>query len=279
MSDSEEERRILKEMEERGVPLEIDIANWLHEKRLLVAPQFAYLDSQTGKIRTIDFLAFYFDDYFLFPNCPRVIVECKKSVKPWIFYSFPSLPIEITMTGFNVPSGITILSLLQSRIDVTKPEILFNEEIFGIMSKLHYFDKNLPEAHSCYVAHPNRARGKAKPLDNFQKAKFQIIEAYTDLVINETRSPVISSIVLRGKMFEYKQKGNPKLTACNHVLFSSYEMVSKVQAETSTFAPPYVPTSIIDVVSDTYFPEYLEILKKDFQILKQAFQLLERQKK
>lgn len=87
---TEEERRILDDIKKTGYPLEVDVARLLMEKGWGVFPQWVYSDERTKKIRTIDMLVMPFvtEPTILLNQSniyrwPIIILECKKSKKPW----------------------------------------------------------------------------------------------------------------------------------------------------------------------------------------------------
>jgi hypothetical protein len=80
------EKRIIKDLEKSGYPLEIYTTSVLESKGWEVINQDGYLDAEEGKWRTIDISAFMRIE-LPYSSVYRVlhltlIIECKKSEKP-----------------------------------------------------------------------------------------------------------------------------------------------------------------------------------------------------
>jgi hypothetical protein len=56
---SEEEKRILKDIEKSGYPLEVDVIEQFMKKYWSVFPQYPYFDKQKERMRAIDMVAYY----------------------------------------------------------------------------------------------------------------------------------------------------------------------------------------------------------------------------
>ena len=87
---SEDERKsILEDMEVQGFPLEVETSEVLEALGWRVTNQAAYLDYEKKKYRTVDIIA----DKKVLHKPPKMIfevwliIECKKSTKPWVFYA------------------------------------------------------------------------------------------------------------------------------------------------------------------------------------------------
>ena len=85
----DEKKRILRDMEEQGFPLEVKTSEVLKDYGWKVTNQAAYQDYEEKKYRTVDMVAtkniLLELDKLGFDLC--LVVECKKSTKPWVFYA------------------------------------------------------------------------------------------------------------------------------------------------------------------------------------------------
>lgn len=86
---SEDEiKRILEDIEEQGFPLEVKTSEVLETFDWEVTNQVAYLDYEEEKYRTVDIVAT--KNVLLKPSESafdvHLVIECKKSTKPWVFY-------------------------------------------------------------------------------------------------------------------------------------------------------------------------------------------------
>lgn len=279
---TDEERKILEDIKKTGYPLEVDVANWLIEKGWSVFPQYPYFDKQAKKIRAIDMVASHYGWAIMSGGLPRLIVECKKSEKPWIFYSVRPMHLEVPekakFVGFNelllVSKAMRAFSLFQPYIDLKENQIGVREltELIEKMRKLHFFREDLPIAHSCHVAFRKK---KEDVPDDFQEAIYQLRGAYLEIAESPLRGPIFIAIVLRGKLFEFKKKNaSIKLLPRDHILFSTMIMSHEGQ-ELRDLIPP----TIIDIVIDTYFLKYLDLLKNDMEICKEISELMEKMRK
>jgi hypothetical protein len=295
MSDKEE--TILKDVEESGYPLEVDVANWLIEKGWSPIPQYVYTDEKTKKMRTIDFVAYYFTKSISdVANFPQLVIECKTTRREkqgaWVFH-FTINPVEglkevvrslslvqnqtemrgigIDLFTFVSMSG-TFASLIQQHLDLENLEksyaSLTSDKVFDLIFKSHFFDANLPRAYSCHVV---RQKDEDSP-NIFRKAVYQVKGACTYLAKSYPKWPIMATIVYNGDLYGYKRGLKPELTPYKHVLYSTPELIP----EDLTFPQNSMPPFVIDVVKDTYFTEYLELLKKDFEILNTVRRKLER---
>lgn len=273
---TDEERKILDDIKKSGYPLEIDVTHWLIENGWSVFPQYTYLDAETKKIRTIDALVIYLPGGSYFESFPRLIVECKTSNKPWVFYTRPSLALDVAqfgkkgfdfLTWTTIP--LTMISLFQQYVDWKPPKIPhvanWPKAIKELMGHLHFF-QDLPRAHSCYVAFQSKEDDAPS---SFQRAVYQIRGATHYLSEESPKWPLLATIVLRGKLFEYCRDGsNLRIKPVDHILYSTYELI-----EEREFYQYPAPT-IIDVVKDDYFTNYLAVLKKDYEALGRAYEAL-----
>jgi hypothetical protein len=84
----DEIEKIKADMEIQGFPLEVNTSRTLETHGWEVTNQPSYLDVESGKNRTLDMIAeknVFLDRKWSFDIW--LVVECKKSDKPWVFYS------------------------------------------------------------------------------------------------------------------------------------------------------------------------------------------------
>ncbi|MEM3641559.1 MAG: hypothetical protein QXH37_06540 [Candidatus Bathyarchaeia archaeon] len=75
--------KLISEIEKSGYPLEIEISSILESKDWYVINNRPYVDSDEGKLRSIDISAFHatafdFEKYDPLTFSPNLVVECKK---------------------------------------------------------------------------------------------------------------------------------------------------------------------------------------------------------
>ena len=90
MGDNREKDRIIRDIEKSGYPLEIKATSVLESNGWNVLNQEGFLDVETGKWRTIDMVAWKnvnIPDSLVYERLHvSLIIECKKSSKPWVFW-------------------------------------------------------------------------------------------------------------------------------------------------------------------------------------------------
>lgn len=254
---TDHERKILNDMEKSGFFLEIDVLNSLMQKGWAVFPQYSYSDVQSGKIRAIDMIANPLD-YVL--DQPKLIIECKyTSDKSWIFFIPP-----VVSTDKNKDLNSINATILYSHIAMefslgkhhpnTKqnPNDIKNalESVSSIRKGVHFFKREVPCAYSCYV-HPRQNDEEA---NDFRKAILQLNSAFlgAKFVAN---CPVFLCLVFRGEMLAIDC--NKRIRPIDHVIFVNLSEDSGEKAQ---------PPAFIDIVKDTFFENYLEIIKSDMEI-------------
>jgi len=83
-------KKILDDMDRQGFPLEVRVTEMLKSHGWSVDNQEAYFDEETGKQRTVDIVSI--KDVDVIPSEKdwafqiRLVAECKKCGKPWVFY-------------------------------------------------------------------------------------------------------------------------------------------------------------------------------------------------
>jgi hypothetical protein len=280
---NEEEQKILDKIHKTGYPLEVDVLDWLLQEGWSVFPEYIYLDKKEKKIRTIDIVAHLFLKEAKLWELPILIVECKTSDrdKPWIFYStkgsLKTFLEKFPKEGLNLlylSSFSTIaLHLVQRFINWEEPtqeeSLSALSKISGLYQNVHLFDVNLSRAYSCHVLRKSMKKGEP---DDFQRALYQIRGAFLRISEVHPKTPVFPIIVLKGNMYEYIKTGeNEELKPSNHILYSSLFLQEPDFEPTRHSFPP----TIIEVVKDTYFSQYLKLLKKDLEYLASLYKTLD----
>ena len=259
-----EEKKILENIEKTGYPLEIDVSTWLIEDGWKAYPEWSYFDKQTGAMRAIDIVADYvlkgFEEYVT----PLLLVECKTSKNPWVFYSIYAYSDEKKVVGWDdlrqTAMGHEVNHLLQLDGKAVSYSL---DDMVQLFKNVHLFSSRLPHSFSCHVV---REKARENEPDDFHRAILELRGAYLDLE-RFPGKPIFMVIVLRGKMFElWRRQGVSKLIPRSHVMFQTLAMMSE---ETRLYPP-----TIVDVVTDTYFQDYLKIIKEDFKVLRTMYDRL-----
>jgi len=273
---TDEERRILESIKVSGYPLEADVTDQLIEKKWSVFPQYSFLDEK-GQLRSVDLIASPSPLGTLFDvsgsKPPLLIVECKTSKHLWIFYCTHPKPFKTGFDDLRVRSRETQYdSILQQSPDYLKfkrNHRIIPEELSNKIFQTHLLDGSVPTAHSGHVVHQSIGSGKDHP-DNFLKAVYQLRGAYWALPKDRRNRAVFLTIVLRGKLWEFNRIHNQnKVFPRQHLLYNTLMITQGTQHQHADTSPP----SIIDIVIDFYFPNYLSLLEKDIQICKEIWEM------
>ena len=250
--------KIMEDLKKRGYLLEAEVVNLVMQKGWYCFPQCPYQDRESGKIRTIDMLASPNAEY-LSDDSPKLLIECKKSEKPWVFFT-PSnkIPPKRKVDGdfiLNEPSFLSALGWC-SYLASCHPEcttFLKNKTPtktdLEIMPKIHFFNE-MPIANSNAVAF---WQGKKDSTDDFKKALFQLNDAFSGIGFSK-KSIIFFVIILEGEMFRFNEK--KELSKTQHILFSNLNMIPKKN----------MPPTIVDLITYDYLDKLLDLIREDINL-------------
>lgn len=261
MAEDKEQQKIKKIREyilKSGFPSEIEIGNILRKRGWIVINQLPYTcPEDKGKIRTIDVSAIKLG-LPLPIGSVSLVIECKKSQQhDWVFHTQQKL-------GDFLPALVTIVEFLKN---LQKPPIadklkklaaldnlslllgaktsLVNTYVEKL-SGLHVLDKNV-RIGIFHVVPSSR--------DDFFEATQQINSALESMAESVKSSIVFPVIVFDGELYEFYQEDNEiKVLPINHIQFTSFAKGR--------------PAFLIDIVRKSYFSDFLTMIERDFQILK-----------
>lgn len=267
--------RVKKDIKKSGLPLEIEVSSILKKFGWDIQNQAFYLDEQENKPRAIDIIASRFvavkSEYFTNYNT-YLVIECKKSQKPWLFYTTQS-SLRKGRSILNVKGVVLSLALAKEHTP------RFSEQVNSLASKSHYFspkyyrDKRVYATRDGIIPYEPFRRGQGKQIVT---AKNQVLKAtkywlkFLKGIFREI--PEISSgkipklhpfivaypvIVFEGKLLECRlEEGDFKVSEIEYVRYTIQE------------APL---THVIEVVRKDFFKEYLWILKREIDTIGMSF--------
>ncbi len=257
--NDESQRKILENLKLSGFTLEIDALNCLMKKLWSAYPQFGYLDKQTEKLRTVDIVSSPYGSIWE-KSSPKVIIECKSSnSKPWVFFtplvgkeSLLNTPIKESLFG----AALEMIFSLGKQLGVlrkTGDTEMIPTELANKLNASHYLNGNVPIAYSYHVV----GRGNREDsVDDLREGLYQVNNAF-----NSDRFPkngmVFLVIVFKGEMYSINEE--KALNPVKHVIF-----VNTNTSDMGASSPP----RLIDIVRDSYFEEYLDILENDIEMLR-----------
>lgn len=199
----DEVKRIMEDMEAQGLPLEVKTSELLKKFNWELTNQVAYLDLEKKKYKSVDIVAqkrilkilkFAFDLW--------LVIECKKSTKPWVFYA----------TDFNLQSNLQsrkVVSSFQFYVDEHGKyvESILDLMVEGFMLRTHYYSPILGKM--AYIPFEAFTKGEGRSI---HKAQMQVSNAILDLkrLLPEVQIKFpygilfLPAIVLEGHLYSYK---------------------------------------------------------------------------
>jgi hypothetical protein len=252
-SDIEEIQKIKQDIKLSGFPLEIKVSSILEKDGWNVRNQAYYIDEEKGKLRTVDIIAHkaFFEkigDYDQFNL--SLVIECKKSDKPWVFYTTPR--------DKPTPIDIILLALIKQ---FTNPDILKSLAfVKWLQHECHYcYEKQ--EEHAV-ISHEPFTKGKGREILG---ATYQVTKALK-YQLNEFRRaaslvqmyPIFilyPIIILDGHLYRSKpQNGDMELQRSSSLQY----FISRKEMY------------VIDLFESDYLPEFLKKINNDITSLKEA---------
>jgi len=252
---SEDEiKLILEDIEKQGFPLEVKTSEVLKVFGWQVVNQFAYLDYEEQKFRTVDMFALkaLMADKEMGINLD-LIMECKKTAKPWVFYTSNYNQKLLGMRRMTVAgcqyfiSQIAYQKKSAERLDDLIMHFLFHTHmgspIFGKVA---------------YIPFESFTGGKGR---NIHKARMQVCNAILHLKQRSQENQIdfpygdihIPVIVLDGHLYAYE---DGKLNAEEGFYYN-------VTYANSSF--------IIEIVTKDFLETYLDLIEQEIKKFQTKF--------
>lgn len=255
---------IISDMKKAGFPLEVIAGTQFRNKGWTARHQVFFHDNDENKSRYLDIVAHRAIDEN-FQQFKRlnytVIAECKKSDKPWVFYTPPS-------SFLTEETDIATIAYLKI---VSKPSIELRQ--LKSLYHNHYVSKEPLDriAVAGYIAFSGEKDSRG--YDQIYAATNQVLKALQYMMEWSEGSfkkfatmPNIlivyyPAIVFDGKMYEYllDEKEEPKLTETRYV---KYDVAFQSRSERSTSH-----NFLVDVVTKDFLPEYIDLLDEEMQVI------------
>lgn len=249
---TDEVHKIEEEIRSSGLPLEIETTAILKEHGWEVRNQVYYMDKDEGKARSVDIVAHkaFFENFGAHDRLNiSLVIECKKSVKPWVFFT-------------SSKEGQPLFELPMSIIkNFATPELKYSINITRWMLKQMHYTSSLSKECAIISYEPfKKGRGR-----EVLEATYQVTKALNYLLEFFRRTPKLipikpvfilyPAIVFDGHIFECEpQNGNLKLSQSNYVQFF-------VEME---------QTFLIDIIGKEFLSKYLGIIDEEIRSLKEA---------
>jgi hypothetical protein len=238
----DETAKILKDMNERGFPLEVTTSELIKTHGWEVTNQAAFSDAEKGTNRTIDLVAeksiiskatMGFDIW--------LIIECKRVTKPWVFYTS-----DLKLTNEEIHRKIVSSTQFaindatyRRKLDTILPPLIINNFIFDNKLAPPIFGKL---AYSSFEPFTN---GKKLSI---HKARMQLCNAilyFEKAVIQDRMLDLpygilfVPIIVLDGRLYTYENNRlSPATGLYYHVTYHGYGFM--IEIVTADFLASYL---------------------------------------
>jgi len=260
---------IVKDMKQSGFPLEVVAGTRITSKGWITRHQVYYNDTVDNKSRYVDIVAHKVIDRtsgrYRRLNY-TVVAECKKSEKPWVFYTPPN-------PFLSKESDLATIAYLR---EVSKPELTdFAPSLFNCVLHNHYVTA-APLDRVGVAGYVGFTGGReSQGYDQIFIATNQVLNAVQYLMEQTTLNLKLMSvgpnilvvyypaIIFDGKMYEYilDEKEDPKLIETEYV---KYEVAFQAQEKGSSSA------FLIDVITKDFLARYLDILEEEMQLMNEC---------
>lgn len=251
-SDKTLHQKIAADIEKSGFPLEIEVTSSLLADEWSVRNQAYYLDKEEEKGRTIDVVASktYVED-FVGHNLLEVnlIIECKRSKKPWVFFIAPLMEDR-----FNI-APVTSFKYFAANKNIKEQLIQWQ------LGELHY---SSPPGKAYAVAHYEPfTKGEGRRIS---EAEFQVIKALKYELDHSEIYRKLASNVFAIRLFFPIIVFDGDLCACR-LENGSLRVLS---SDRLVYSVEHGDRFLVDVVRRQHFAQYIKIIYKDIESIIRA---------
>lgn len=262
------EQSVLEELERTGYPTEIVSASIMQQRDWAVIHNPSYLDDSEGQSREFDIRAYrkklikmgandFSIGYYL-------ITECKKSEKPWVFFTTPE------KHGDSRLGNVIKYSLAKKQVftDNEHPESLVPDD--ELRKFHHYFQQQ----HLARTFHePLKGQEKSGHSQMIYSAVMSAIKAtifhYNDSPIGSWLRVYYPVIVFSGDLFEARVDANKKIDILpvQYLQLSFHYIVPREPSPPRFSVWENLHEFIIDIVHENHLNEFLEDIEKEHETL------------
>lgn len=240
----DEVKRILKDIEKQGFPLEVKTSEVLEAHGWEVTNQVAYLDHEEEKYRTVDILA----QKMVVSKSPELafwvdlVVECKKSTKPWVFYAS-----DFDLNKAEINSKV--VSSMQFFMSTHAYQKKSDRELHSLMTRQVLYENHLMSPIFRKVGHLSFEPFTSGQGGSIPEAQIQVCNAILDLKeqAEEFHLPFpygivwIPIIVLDGHLYLYEnEKLSPEKGLYCYVNYAGNAFMIEIMIE--SFLDTYLAT-------------------------------------
>ncbi len=263
--------KIIDEIGKTGFPTEIRSASILEQKGWGILHNPSYIDDTENISREFDIRAYKKWSFSVASTQYNIgtylIIECKKSEKPWVFFTTPE-KYQFTRLG-----------------DIIKWKYLDKKIFSDLYSSVSYIsDTSLKEYHH-YFQKPYLARTYFEPFKNQSKNEASLM-IYTAIMSSikatlfHLKEPIPENwlhlyyplIIFSGELFEANIDTENKLQVneAPHIQLSFSYMIPQSEPTYSIWEGQR--KFIIDLIRENYIEEYLRIIEEEHVVLRDSLQ-------
>lgn len=249
--ETDEIQRIEKDMRLSGFPLEIEVTAVLKKSGWAVRNQVYYQDKEEGKPRSVDIVATkaWFENFGAYDRLNiNLVIECKKSVKPWVFF----------MTSKDSPLFDFPFYFIKN---FSKPQLERSISFVEWSQKRMHYTSSMKEC--AVISYEPFKEGKGQEI---LEATHQVTKALDDRLeffgkaaaraFMEPAFILYPAIVFDGHIFECSpQNGDLKLSKSDYLQYLMGQ------------------DFLIDIMRKNFLPDYLKIVDEEITDLKEALKL------
>lgn len=274
------EGEMIDALKRSGYLIESRLINILANQEYYTYPNETYPDPTTGKSREIDLFAgsyrkvanLYLQNASMMIDVTHdLIIECANNPQPAVFFK------RTEKKKFTIFGKYRYNKLEQEILENENPADHYFLDFTVSSNEFHYNKIERCSQYCSFTPKKNIGGGAKKEWlashpdsmhDTFNKIHdfIQSRKGSNEDWINTNRkhevylSMIYPVIVLQGEIYEsYEENGDVKLQKVNHVIFE----FNRYEEDSSSL--------LIDIITEDYFLEYLQLLKHDMEMLKDVY--------
>ena len=261
------EQKVLDELQKTGYPTEIISASVMQRRNWGIIHNPSYLDDSEGRSREFDIRAYQQRVFTLSDKKYSVgmflITECKKSEKPWVFFTTLEKH-NYSRLGKFIKWSMASRQVFSS--DYSSNAMILDDEL----RKFHHY---FQQKHVARTFHePFKGQEKSSHTSMIYSAVMSSIKA-TLFHLNEVSSQsalivYYPLIVFSGDLFEARvgSAKDIKLFPVNYIQLS-FNYITRHESRQSDWAREIPHNFIVDIVQENYLEKFLEVIEFEHELL------------
>lgn len=260
------EDKIVEELDRTGYPTEVVAASVMQQRGWYVRHNPSYLDDTEQRSREYDLYAYRTwdasSDRMKYTVGVYLLAECKKSEKPWVFFTTPE-PHRHSQLASLIKHRHTAPRILWSARTSDSP-LLSNDDL----KQLHHYFRADERARTYHEPFKNQAAaGQAQMI---YTAVFSAVKATLSQYRREVSSGFLGMyypiIIFSGDMFQARVAADKQVTLTRSTYVQlSHHYTLPVPRGASPWEGEH--EFIVDVVHESHLPSYLAVIETEHEEL------------